>query len=137
MHSLKKRLEVEGQIHKADNLKVMTDNMDLIQKINEVRLSNASLVKTKQREDNEYKNQCRKYGIKPVRTFGDQAESEDPLSDNSRRSNRNPGRTDDDETLINMRRETDASRNHLDMLKASIEEARQEQMQLEQILQQV
>lgn len=71
MHSLKKRLEVEGQIHKADNLKVMTDNMDLIQKINEVRLSNASLVKTKQREDNEYKNQCRKYGIKPVRTFGD------------------------------------------------------------------
>jgi len=30
MHSLKKRLEVEGQIHKADNLKVMTDNMDLI-----------------------------------------------------------------------------------------------------------
>lgn len=30
MHSLKKRLETESQIHKADNLHVMTDNMDLI-----------------------------------------------------------------------------------------------------------
>ena len=37
MHSLKKRLEVESQIHKADNLQVMTDNMDLIQKIHDVR----------------------------------------------------------------------------------------------------
>lgn len=37
MHSLKKRLETESQIHKADNLQIMTDNMDLIQKISEVR----------------------------------------------------------------------------------------------------
>ena len=37
MHSLKKRLEIESQIHKADNLQIMTDNMDLITKISEVR----------------------------------------------------------------------------------------------------
>lgn len=30
MHSLKKRLEIEGRIHKEDNLQIMTDNMDLI-----------------------------------------------------------------------------------------------------------
>ena len=30
MHSLKKRIEVEGEIHKGDNKKVMDDNIDLI-----------------------------------------------------------------------------------------------------------
>ena len=37
MTSLKKRLEIESQIHKADNLQIMTDNMDLIYGINDVR----------------------------------------------------------------------------------------------------
>ena len=37
MNSLKKRLEIESQIHKADNLQIMTCNQDLIFGINTVR----------------------------------------------------------------------------------------------------
>jgi len=40
-------------------------------------------------------------------------------------------RTEEDQNLMNLRRERDHRRNHLDMLKSSIEESRQEQMHLE------
>ena len=65
MHSLKKRLEVESQIHKEDNLKIMRDNMDLISKIKEVRNSIKDLAKKKRNAENNYKKECTKYGIKP------------------------------------------------------------------------
>ena len=67
MHSLKKRLETESQIHKADNLQVMTDNMDLIQKIHEVRRSVDKIKKKRTQAENDYKQLCTKYKIKPIR----------------------------------------------------------------------
>ena len=124
MHSLKKRLEVESQIHKADNLSIMTDNMDLIKKINEVRKNIVSLEKSKQDAENEYKKYCNRYGIKPLGKY--ESEESDPLLESSRatRGMRNPGRSEDDETLFGLRKETDARRNHVEMLKNSVEEAR-------------
>jgi len=55
MHSLKKRLEIESQIHKADNLQIMTSNMDLIAEIGRVRESKIDAVKSRAEKDNEYK----------------------------------------------------------------------------------
>ena len=39
---------------------------------------------------------------------------------------KNPARTEDDETLMNLRRMREHRRNHIEMLKQSIEETRQE-----------
>ena len=55
MHSLKKRLEIESQIHKADNLQIMTDNMELIKQISAVRDSIKKQDKKKVQAENEYK----------------------------------------------------------------------------------
>ena len=55
MHSLQKRLEIESQIHKADHLQIMTDNMDLIQRIHEVRVNIKKLTTAKGEYDNDYK----------------------------------------------------------------------------------
>lgn len=119
MHSLKKRLEVESQIHKEDNLKIMRDNMDLISKIKEVRNSIKDLAKKKRNAENNYKKECTKYGIKPPSKK--EMEEQDPLaSGNSRMRSINP-RSEDDETLILMRKESDARQKHIEMLKASIE----------------
>lgn len=137
MHSLKKRLEIESQIHKADNLQIMTDNMDLIQKINTVRDNIKAEQKRKTDAENNYKQLCTKYGIKPARNLED-LEDPDWLKDNERvfgsSYQRNMSRTEDDQNLMNLRRERDHRRNHLEMLRASIEESRQEQMHLEQML---
>lgn len=52
MHSLQKRLEIESQIHKADNLQIMTDNMDLLKTIEAVRASIKSTLSSKGEYDN-------------------------------------------------------------------------------------
>ncbi len=56
----------------------------------------------------------------------EEEKEEDSLVDNSVRSMRNAGRSDDDETLANMRRMNEASRKNNEMLSAAIEEARME-----------
>lgn len=61
MHSLKKRLEIEGQIHKADNLQIMTDNMDLISAISKVRDRIKQEERKKIDSENSYKQLCTKY----------------------------------------------------------------------------
>lgn len=55
MHSLKKRLEIESQIHKADNLSIMTDNMTLIESIGKVRTNIQKLTKNQKDAENRYK----------------------------------------------------------------------------------
>ena len=55
MYSLKKRLEIEGQIHKADTLQIMTDNMDLITKITELQQNKKLLDRAKTDSENKYK----------------------------------------------------------------------------------
>ena len=55
MHSLKKRLEVENQIHKADTLQIMTDNMVHIVTINELRVSIQNYERAKTEAENRYK----------------------------------------------------------------------------------
>lgn len=123
MHSLKKRLEVESQIHKADNLKIMSDNMDLITKISTARTDCKNLTKRKKAVESDYKKACNQYGYKPQSK--DELDEADPLSDNSRIRSLQ-GRSEDDETLFNLRRDTEARRKHVEMLKSNIEEARQE-----------
>ena len=83
MHSLQKRLEIESQIHKADHLQIMTDNMDLIQRIHEVRVNIKKLTTAKGEYDNDYKQLCTKNGIKPAKCIED---LEDPewLRENSK-----------------------------------------------------
>ena len=61
MNSLKKRLEIESQIHKADNLSIMTDNMDLIQKIGDVRANITKLDRSKIDAENKYKQYCTRH----------------------------------------------------------------------------
>ena len=82
MTSLKKRLEIESQIHKADNLQIMTDNMDLIYGINDVR---ENIIK-KEREridaENQYKQMCTRYGIKPAKSL-EEIEDENYLNENA------------------------------------------------------
>lgn len=55
MHSLKKRLEIEGETHKSDNLQIMTDNMNLIGEIIDIRNSINNLSKRKTELENKYK----------------------------------------------------------------------------------
>ena len=124
MHSLKKRLETESQIHKADNLQVMTDNMDLIQRISDVRKNVAKIKKKRTDAENDYKQLCTKYKIKPIRNSED-GEEEDPLDERSR-GMRNPARSEDDETLYNLNKERDNRQNIIENYKQSIEAAREE-----------
>lgn len=92
MHSLKKRLEIESQIHKADNLQIMTDNMDLIQKISDVRQNIQKLTKNQKDAENRYKQLCTRHGIKPAKNLEDLDDAQ-WASDNPRygRSLRNGG----------------------------------------------
>ena len=71
MHSLKKRLEVENQIHKADTLQIMTDNMVHIVTINELRVSIQNYERAKTEAENRYKQTCTKFGVKPAKTLED------------------------------------------------------------------
>ena len=83
MHSLKKRLEIESQIHKADHLQIMTDNMDLIKRIGDVRTNIKKLTISKGEYDNEYKQLCTRNGIRPAKCMED---LEDPewLAENAK-----------------------------------------------------
>ena len=94
MHSLKKRLEIESQIHKADNLSIMTDNMTLIESIGKVRTNIQKLTKNQKDAENRYKQLCTKHGIKPARNLED-LEEPNWLDENSRvlRNLRNPARS--------------------------------------------
>lgn len=132
MHSLKKRLEIESQIHKADNLQIMTDNMALIDMIGKVRLKISKLNTDRTDAENDYKQMCTKYGIKPARNLEDLKDPEwQKENANVLRNLKNPSKTEDDETLQNLRRMREHRRNHIEMLKQSVEEARLETMQLE------
>ena len=94
MHSLKKRLEIESQIHKADNLQIMTDNIELIQQIIAVRESITKQERKKVYAENEYKQMCTKYGIKTAKSL-EELEEPSYQKDNSRvlRSLRNNPRS--------------------------------------------
>jgi len=129
MHSLKKRLEIESQIHKADHLQIMTDNMDLIQKIGDVRLNIKKLTSSKGEFDNEYKQLCTKNGIKPAKTIED-LEDSDWLRENSKvlGNVRHIVRSQDDETLYHLRNEREARRSRIEMLRQNMEELLQEQI---------
>ena len=119
MHSLKKRLETESQIHKADNLHVMTDNMDLIQRIHDVRKNVAKIKKKRTDAENEYKQLCTKYKIKPVRNSEEQ-DDDDPLDDRLNMRGmmmRNPIRSEDDETLYNLNKERESRQNIIENYK--------------------
>lgn len=90
-----------------------------------MRLSIQNQQREKQKAENEYKKQCNKYGIKPLPK--EESEDSDLLKESSRtRGLRNPARSEDDETLFGLRKEIDARRSHVAMLKSSIQEARQE-----------
>jgi len=100
MHSLKKRLEIESQIHKADNLQIMTDNMALIDMIGKVRLKISKLNTDRTDAENDYKQMCTKYGIKPARNLEDLKDPEwQKENANVLRNLKNPSKTEDDETL--------------------------------------
>ena len=118
MHSLKKRLEIESQIHKADNLQIMTDNMALIDMIGKVRLKISKLNTDRTDAENDYKQMCTKYGIKPARNLEDLKDPEwQKENANVLRNLKNPSKTEDDETLQNLRRMREHRRNHIEMLK--------------------
>mmetsp|Transcript_13311 Transcript_13311/g.18152 ORF Transcript_13311/g.18152 Transcript_13311/m.18152 type:complete len:113 (+) Transcript_13311:490-828(+) len=110
----------------------MSDNMDLITKITQARHTIKGLTKRKNDAESTYKESCNKLGYKPPSK--EELESEDPLSGDSRLRSIQ-GRSEDDETLLGLRNEADARRRHIEMLKSNIDDARQEQIQLEQILQ--
>ena len=61
---------------------------------------------------------CTRYGIKPARNLED-LQDPDWLNENSNvlRNLKNPARTEDDETLMNLRRMREHRRNHIEMLK--------------------
>ena len=109
----------------------MTDNMDLIQKITDVRLNITKLDSKKTQAETQYKHICTKYGIKPATKQDEEIdEGEDMATEQSNmvRNMRNPGRSNDDEALFQMNQERETRRNNIELLKQSVEEARQEQM---------
>ena len=135
MHSLQKRLEIESQIHKADHLQIMTDNMDLIQKIADVRLNIKKLTTAKGEFDNDYKQLCTKNGIKPAKCIED-LEDPDWLRENSKVLGpvRNPVKSQDEETLYHLRQEVMARRQRIEFVKQNMEELFEQKMQLEQMV---
>ena len=119
MHSLKKRLEVEGQIHKADHILIMGHNMDLIQESFDLRVSIRDRDREKTDEQNKYKQLCTKYGIKPAKNL---EELEDPkyLEENATvlRNVRNPVRGGhDDQELQRLRMQREERGRHIEELK--------------------
>ena len=132
MQSLKKRLDVDTQIHKADNLQIMTDNMDLLEQIGDLRINIQEITKRKVDADNAYKNLCTRYGIKPAKTLDD-LENPDWLRENAKvlKNVRNPVRNQDDETLYHMREERENRRQQIEMMRQRMQEQLHEVNQLE------
>ena len=118
MHSLQKRLEIEGQIHKADNILIMGNNMDLIYDIGLLRDNIVVRDREKTDRENAYKQMCTKHGIKPAKVLED-LENPDWLRANANvlRNVRNPVRGQDDEALHNLRKERENRRAHIEMLR--------------------
>ena len=116
----------------------MTDNMDLIQKIHEVRVNIKKLTTAKGEYDNDYKQLCTKNGIKPAKCIED---LEDPewLRENAKVLGpvRNPVRSQDEETLMQMRQALIERRQRVEYMKQNMEDMLQEQMQLEQMVNEV
>ena len=104
----------------------MKDNMELIKQIGEVRSGIKKRETEKTRAENLYKQKCTKLGIKPISSNGEDQEDDvfNEKESKTMRDLKNPARTQDDETLFGLRKEIDARRSHLDVLKSSIEEAR-------------
>ena len=136
MHSLKKRLEIESQIHKADHLQIMTDNMDLIKRIGDVRTNIKKLTISKGEYDNEYKQLCTRNGIRPAKRMED---LEDPewLAENSKVLGpiRSMARTQEDQTLFQLRAEREAKSQRIHYMRQNIQDLLDEQLQLEQMVQ--
>ena len=136
MHSLKKRLEIEGQIHKADNILIMGNNLDLIWDIGLLRKNITRKDREKTDAENVYKQMCTKHGIKPARNLED-LEDPDWLKENSGvlRNVRNPVRNQDDEKLQYLRRELEGRRMQVENLRDELAAFEQEERQLEMFLQ--
>ena len=69
MNSLKKRVEVEDQIHKADHILIMGQNMDLLKESEYLGKEIKKKEKLKTDEQNKYKQMCTKYGIRPAKSI--------------------------------------------------------------------
>ena len=69
MNSLKKRVEVENQIHKADHILIMGQNMDLLKESEQLGKNIKILEKKRTDEQNKYKQMCTKFGIRPAKNI--------------------------------------------------------------------
>ena len=121
MASLRKRVEIESEIHKQDNQKSMNDNVRLINDIRELRAKVIELEKRLQT-----KKTKRQDDFKKIKGISTQEEIE---------TLQNKKNNQDSEDIRKIRSQIENRRNHIDALVQSIEDAKQEQLQLEQLLQ--
>ena len=121
MASLRKRVEIESEIHKQDNQKSMNDNVRLINDIRELRAKVIELEKRLQT-----KKTKRQDDFKKIKGISTQEEIE---------TLQNKKNNQDSEDTRKIRSQIENRRNHIDALVQSIEDAKQEQLQLEQLLQ--
>ena len=136
INSLRKRLEIESQIHKADTIQIMTSNIDLIDKITYLRDNIKKLESARTESENKYKQMCTKFGIQQAKTLDDlDDENWQRSNQHVLRNVRNPVRHNDEEGMQQLRGRREDLRTHIEMLKHNLEDIGQEQMQLEEILQ--
>lgn len=112
MASLKKRVDIESEIHKQDNQKSMNDNVLLIKDIRDLREKVKDLEKkltAKTSKEGDLKKQ--------IRQLTNQNESD--RSSLGRRRNLN-----DDEEVQKLRNLCDNRRSHIEMLRQNLEQAR-------------
>ena len=121
MASLRKRVEIESEIHKQDNQKSMNDNVRLINDIRELR---AKVIELERRLQT--KKTKRQDDFKKIKGISTQEEIE---------TLQNKKNNQDSEDIRKIRSQIENRRNHIDALVQSIEDAKQEQLQLEQLLQ--
>ena len=119
--SLKKRVETESEIHKQDNQKSMNDNVLLIKDIRGLR------EKVTELEKRLSKQKTRKTGLeKDIKEMFAGQDTSDLTQLGKGKRNLN-----DDEEIQKLRSLCENRRNHVMALRQSIEDAKQEQMQLE------
>ena len=116
-------------------MQIMTDNMDLIQRIGDVRTNIKKLTTAKGEFDNDYKQLCTKNGIKPAKCIED-LEDPDWLRENSKVLGpvRNPVKSQDEEALYHLRQEVMARRQRIEFVKQNMEDLFEQKMQLEQMV---
>ena len=84
-----------------------------------MRKNVAKIKKKRTDAENEYKQLCTKYKIKPVKNSEEQ-DDDDPLDDRSNMRGmmmRNPIRSEDDETLYNLNKERESRQNIIENYK--------------------